>query len=255
MAQLGISLNQIASKDFQEVLRVSGALPTRWSPRRLNVHRWHLIKSTTIYPRLCEMVDLLKITEPELLDKLYVTPLAGYIFVGVHNSLSLYSVQDVTGGALRALTKKSAENAAQVATTMCTGSDAKTARAGVPLTGPVKPVKTVTVSIPSVLFLRQTAQVRTKALYQIDSRTRVNWAGIWRWWWKAREHKRADLFRALPHRLVSSTNEYAHESISQRPADITESNSAVREFVRENEGDSWYAEGEVQDTDTSREAR
>ncbi|KAJ7041751.1 hypothetical protein C8F04DRAFT_1176842 [Mycena alexandri] len=150
MAQLGISLNQIASKDFQEVLRVSGALPTRWSPRRLNVHRWHLIKSTTIYPRLCEMVDLLKITEPELLDKLYVTPLAGYIFVGVHNSLSLYSVQDVTGGALRALTKKSAENAAQVATTMCTGSDAKTARAGVPLTGPVKPVKTVTVSIPTV---------------------------------------------------------------------------------------------------------
>ncbi|KAJ6565377.1 hypothetical protein B0H10DRAFT_1965708 [Mycena sp. CBHHK59/15] len=121
MTQLGIPLSQLASKDFQEVLRLSGALPTRWSPRQLNVHRWHLIKSTTIYPRLCEMVDLLKITEPELLDKLYVTPLAGYIFVGVHNSSSLYSVQDVTGGALRALTKKSAENAAQVATTMHTG--------------------------------------------------------------------------------------------------------------------------------------
>ncbi|KAJ7891022.1 hypothetical protein B0H13DRAFT_1887347 [Mycena leptocephala] len=165
------------------------------------------------------MVDLLKITEPELLDKLYVTPLAGYIFVGVHNSSSIYSVQDVTGGALRALTKKSAENVAQVATTMHTGcismhdalcnfhcgwgkwdeltvddddtipdlidewglflanlinpstavsgcqrtgmdgkltarncplifeADAKTARAGVPLTGPVPPVKTATVSI------------------------------------------------------------------------------------------------------------
>ncbi|KAJ6471365.1 hypothetical protein C8R45DRAFT_936801 [Mycena sanguinolenta] len=163
MTQLGIPLSQLASKDFQEVLRLSGALPTRWSPRQLNVHRWHLIKSTTIYPRLCEMVDLLKITEPELLEKLYVTPLAGYIFIGVHNSSSLYSVQDVTGGALRALTKKSAENVAQVATTMHTGSvngrvwtaslppvtarvffeaDAKTARAGVPLTGPVPPVKT-----------------------------------------------------------------------------------------------------------------
>ncbi|KAJ7669579.1 hypothetical protein B0H17DRAFT_1142140 [Mycena rosella] len=111
------------------------------------------------------MVDLHKITEPKLLDKLYVTPLAGYIFVGVHNSSSLYSVQDVTSGALRALTKKSAENAAQVATTMHTGSavngrvwtaslppvtarlffeaDAKTARAGVPLTGPVPPERGV----------------------------------------------------------------------------------------------------------------
>ncbi|KAJ7034857.1 hypothetical protein C8F04DRAFT_1182859 [Mycena alexandri] len=35
------------------------------------------------------------------------------------------------------------------------------------------------------------------------------------------------------------TNEYAHGSISQRPADIKESISAVREFVRENEGESW----------------
>ncbi|KAJ7689799.1 hypothetical protein B0H17DRAFT_1134740 [Mycena rosella] len=128
MTQLGIPLSELASKIFQEVLRLSGALPTRWSPRQLNVHRWHLIKSTTIYPRLCEVADLLKITEPELLDKLYVTPLAGYIFVGVHNSSSLYSVQDVTGGALCALTKKSAENAAQVATTMYTGSSFSTAQ-------------------------------------------------------------------------------------------------------------------------------
>ncbi|KAJ7037157.1 hypothetical protein C8F04DRAFT_1180873 [Mycena alexandri] len=53
------------------------------------------------------------------------------------------------------------------------------------------------------------------------------------------------------------TNGYAHGSISQRPADIPESNSAVRAFVRGNEGESWYAEGEGQDTDTetSREAR
>lgn len=79
------------------------------------------------------MVDLLKIIEPELLDKLYVTPLAGSEFITLQVSTQFRSVtlldfqlifmifQDVTGGALRALTKKSAENAAQVATTMHTG--------------------------------------------------------------------------------------------------------------------------------------
>ncbi|KAJ7688548.1 hypothetical protein B0H17DRAFT_1135521 [Mycena rosella] len=125
-------LNPEPEPGVQDILRAAGAVPTRWSPRRLHVHRWYLIASNPVHGRLCKLIELLKITEPNLVDTLLIIMLAGHIFVGARGALysievflaSQFSVyltkiyQDITTFARRALMKKSARNAAGTTMTM-----------------------------------------------------------------------------------------------------------------------------------------